>query len=210
MFVSPEILRYQVHYLQRQGYSFTTVAQAVAAPQQEKIACVTFDDGYVDNLGAIPVLSSLGVPASIYVVTADIGKKNVVWHEAGERTPADLLSWKQLQLLQQKGWEIGSHAHHHVHLGRYSSEQQRELIATSCELLERELGAKPKTFAYPYGDYSSHTPALLREQGFIAAVTTKRGINAAHPADAMELKRIPGKGFRLYHYVKSYMLLRKY
>jgi peptidoglycan/xylan/chitin deacetylase (PgdA/CDA1 family) len=214
MFVSPEHLRFHVRLLQRAGYTFTTVEHAIqllSNNPRQRLACISFDDGYEDNFAAgLPVLTALGVPASVYVITGDVGKRRVVWNESGEKHPADMLSWEQLGRLHEAGWEIGSHTHQHVHLSRYSSDAQRELIESSCETLQRELGIRPSTFAYPYGDFSPETPSLLTACGFKAGLTTQCGTNPLPLRNSLHLKRIPGKGFRLYHYLKGYVMLQRF
>ena len=43
-------------------------------------AVVTFDDGYADNYStAFPLLNSLGIPATMFVITSDVGRKSVIW-----------------------------------------------------------------------------------------------------------------------------------
>lgn len=64
-----ERLAAHVRTRRRLGYVLTTVTESLAhsAP---RVACVTFDDGYVDNrTSAAPVLESLHVPATVFVVT---------------------------------------------------------------------------------------------------------------------------------------------
>jgi peptidoglycan/xylan/chitin deacetylase (PgdA/CDA1 family) len=86
-----------------------------------KRAVLTFDDGYVDNLtAALPLLQKHNIPATLFVITGDVGKGNGTWDEAGESLPADLLSMGMCETqLRDHGWEIASHAHEHVHLDRY-------------------------------------------------------------------------------------------
>lgn len=43
---------------------------------------ITFDDGYRDNyLHALPVLSSLSLPATVFLVTGVIGTGKLIWHD---------------------------------------------------------------------------------------------------------------------------------
>ena len=207
MFTSPQHLRWQVSFLLHKGYQVLTLAEALqqgTRPQgSPPLACITFDDGYRDNFSAgLPILHELGVAATVFIISDDVGKKNLIWSEAGEKHPADLASWDELGLLQQAGWEIASHSHRHVHFSRYSAVQQEDLLAQCSELIQHYLGVRPQTFAYPYGDYSELSRQLVRRHGFLGAVSTRTGLNYRHEQTLFELNRIPCKGFQHYHYLK--------
>jgi peptidoglycan/xylan/chitin deacetylase (PgdA/CDA1 family) len=46
-------------------------------------AVVTFDDGYANNLEvALPILTDLGIPATIYVVTGIVQERELLWPDA--------------------------------------------------------------------------------------------------------------------------------
>src|SRR5512133_921329 len=62
-----------------------------------RYVCVTFDDGYHDNLdNAIPVLRELRIPATIFVPSGIIdGTARPYWYE----DPPPLLSWGELREL---------------------------------------------------------------------------------------------------------------
>ncbi|MFV0276497.1 MAG: polysaccharide deacetylase family protein [Parahaliea sp.] len=48
----------------------------------ERAVCVTFDDGYADNLtNAAPILAEFGVPATIFIATGFIGG-GLMWNDA--------------------------------------------------------------------------------------------------------------------------------
>ena len=52
MFVSPALLDFHIRFLKRAGYGFVTLAEAITTPApRDRLACITFDDGYQDNLG---------------------------------------------------------------------------------------------------------------------------------------------------------------
>ena len=161
LFITPGLLSFQIRLLKFFGYRFVTLSDSISATGQ-KNAVITFDDGYVDNLTlALPLLKKHDVPATLFVVTSDIGKKNVVWPEAGEDLPADILSWESLAELKANGWEIGSHSHEHVHLARYEESQQAKLIELSINAIEENLGERPVSCAYPYGSFMTSAPRAL-------------------------------------------------
>ena len=173
------------------------------------LAVVTFDDGYRNNLelGA-PVLSSMGIPATVFVVTRDVGKQALTWSEAGETNPADLLTWDEIRQLQKSGWEIGSHCSEHIHLARRSAEEQKSLLNTSLDDLHTHLGAGAYSLAYPFGSFNSDTIAIMRDSGFFCAVTTESGINRSIRS-VYELARVPMKGYRFDHYWRSKSWLKE-
>ncbi|MCP5157222.1 MAG: polysaccharide deacetylase family protein [Ectothiorhodospiraceae bacterium] len=67
-----------------------------------RTVCITFDDGYVDNLEvAAPILRSLGIPATVFVAT-DFLERGIMWNdriiEAVRRHDAALLDLDDLGL----------------------------------------------------------------------------------------------------------------
>jgi peptidoglycan/xylan/chitin deacetylase (PgdA/CDA1 family) len=59
---------------------------------------------------------------------------------------------------------------------QYFADVQRE-IADSTRIIEQKLGKRPTFMAYPYGDTNGLAIALLRKQGFRAALTVVREAN---------------------------------
>jgi len=185
-----------------------TLTAAVKAGCPQDVCVITFDDGYTDNLElGLPVLQCAGVPATVFVVTKDVGGKNIVWREAGDQVPSDLMTWEDLKRLQANGWEIGSHASDHVHLDKRTPEEQRVLIERSWQDIERHLGHPPTSFAYPYGTYNDDTVKALRNLGCQVAVTTARSGTNSFVTDPLLLFRQPARGYAFRHYIKSMSLL---
>ena len=208
MYVTPRLLAWQIGLLKFRGYRFETLTKAVKSGCQKNVCVLTFDDGYLDNyeLG-LPVLQSLQVPATVFVVTGSVGKSEVIWSEAGEQLPASLMSWEQLNELEKLGWEIGSHAADHVHLDQKPKAEQKHLIELSWAHFKASLGHTPTSFAYPYGKLNGHTLELLEALGCQAAVTTDdRGANTANTPPLL-LYRKPCRGHHVLHAIKSFSLL---
>ena len=67
---------------------------------------------------------------------------------------------------------VGAHTITHPILPAHSVAYQREEIFQSKTRLEGITGAPVTCFAYPHGDYSKSTAALIREAGFDCACTT--------------------------------------
>ena len=134
--VTPTRLEEQLRLLVDRGYAGRTFTEAVRERDGGRVLAVTFDDGYRSVLElALPILSRLGLPGTVFVPTDFPGGGPMAWpgidgwlgteHEH-ELQP---LSWDELRRLQDAGWEIGSHACSHPHLTRLGDAE-----------LERELG----------------------------------------------------------------------
>lgn len=173
----PIFVRLLVGLLRLLGYRFMTLSQALTAPAG-KIACLTFDGTSRDiHRHLFPQLRALRIPATIFVPTKTIES----------RTPG--LKWAHLRLFAKHGWEIGSLGHEPIDLSEHSHLAQRHSIARSRQLIRAKLGQAPALFAYPFGAYDATTVSCLREEGYAAAVTMRKGINA-EAIDPYQLRRL--------------------
>src|ERR1700761_4783165 len=84
LYVSPGAFARQMAMLQMLGYRGVSLSDAMAHLRgecEEKIAVVTLDDGYVDNLqSALTTLRRFGFTATCYAVSGYIGRFNA-WDE---------------------------------------------------------------------------------------------------------------------------------
>lgn len=69
--------------------------------------------------------------------------------------------------------EIGAHTSTHLALPSVPENIQRQEIRDSKADLERLLGAGVVNFAYPYGQFAERTVAIVREEGFVSACSTR-------------------------------------
>jgi peptidoglycan/xylan/chitin deacetylase (PgdA/CDA1 family) len=90
-----------------------------------------------------------------------------------------MLSSDQLIALHRAGMEIGAHTVGHPILTAISNAQARAEIADGRARLQEIIQAKVDLFAYTSGkpgqDFEARHVAMLRSQGFVAAVTTASG-----------------------------------
>lgn len=145
------------------GYGLCSLAHYLKLSKEEQrkwIVC-TFDDGYEGLLHhAFPVLEQYNFTASVYVCTAYCGQKND-WNFKDSQHRRHL-SIAELKILQQHGWEIGSHGVSHQSLLRLSDEEVRNQLSTSKKFLEQHFGYV-NSYAYPYGDANTYIEHITQD-----------------------------------------------
>ena len=71
--------QFMEHFL-RAGYRFISPEQtADFLDSSEKCVCVTFDDGYFNNLRMLPLLEQYDVPATFYITTGNVEMQQCFW-----------------------------------------------------------------------------------------------------------------------------------
>ena len=161
------------------------VPQILREGGHRRYVCVTFDDGYHDNLtDAVPVLRDLKIPATIFIATGIIdGRVRMSWYAKQPR----LLSWSDvLELDRDELISIGAHSHSHPALPNLTDDAAWSEIAGCKKDLEARLGREVTSFAYPAGLQGEREERLVREAGYRVAVTTQPGLNLpGHPLETL-------------------------
>jgi peptidoglycan/xylan/chitin deacetylase (PgdA/CDA1 family) len=166
--VDPKDFARQMRWLHAHGYHAISQAQLFAALERgarlpAKPVVLTFDDGYRDVLvNAAPVLRRLGMKATAYVITSRISNGDV-----------SFLTWGQLTQLERAGVAIGSHTVHHSELPGLSDPAALQELIQSRRALEAHLHHPVQWFAYPAGRFDARTESLVRQAGYVLAVTTQ-------------------------------------
>jgi peptidoglycan/xylan/chitin deacetylase (PgdA/CDA1 family) len=156
----------------REAVSLTELAARLAgsnAAGTSNLVCVTFDDGWRDNIAAAETLDAAGVPATVYVTSGYVGSEHMV-SESELRELADA-----------PGIEIGAHSVTHPHLDEISAAAARSEIADSKSAIEQMIGRAIESFAYPHGAYDRIVREAVIEAGFTSAAAVKNALS--HPAD---------------------------
>ena len=140
---------------------------------------LTFDDGTRDFLtDALPVISRLGLPATLYVSPARIGEPG-------------FLGWGEMRTVCDAGIQIGSHGLDHRSLGRIPAQEVWTQVRESRRMLEERLGVAVTSLAYPYGtvrDFSEDVKKDVRRAGYRSACSSINGVNR-RSTDPLELRR---------------------
>jgi len=190
--VTPARLRQQLSGLLKRGFQAWPLRKVLEYRRRRlalprRVFVVTFDDGYENNFTqALPILSDLKVPATIFLATAYLGTSQPLpfddWSAKGSpHVPAD--AWRPLTLdqcrqLQASGLvELAAHTHTHQDFrGRH--DELRDDLRTCVAFLQEHFGLKDATFAFPYGTkkLGFSGPALARiarEAGLLCSLTTE-------------------------------------
>lgn len=140
----------------------------------ERSVIITIDDGYKSAYTyAYPLLKSYKYPFTVYVYSN--------WINTGTSS----MTWDEIKDMEKSGLAtIGSHSRSHPYFTKPAivdspkyKEILRDEIYNSKIIIEKELGHKITTFAYPYGAYNEDAILEVIKAGYNAAVSVKSGIN---------------------------------
>jgi len=171
-----------------------------------KPVLLSFDDGYASVYReAFPILKRHHAPAIVAVVGRWLEPSGGMVQFGDERIPRSrLLSWDQLREMQRSGLvEVASHSYD-LHKGINGNPQgnsmpaattrlysetkgyesdaayQRRLrtdLRTNADLLQQQLGHRPRAIAWPYGRYNATAAAIASRLGMPVGLTLDDGAN---------------------------------
>ena len=155
-------LERQLRVLKHNKFQTVTFGQLLRivlrqAPRPEKMAVLTFDDGYIDFVEcALPLLRKFGMTATIFLVHSRLGKPG-------------FMDVNGVREAMKAGIEVGVHGLNHRDLCRCSEAELYEEIVVAKERLEASLGVSMPTFCYPYGCHRATHYEILASAGYLGA-----------------------------------------
>jgi len=177
----------QMDLLARFGYRVLGLDTALACLSGKlntppRALVLTFDDAY-DNFAdtAFPILQHHGFPATIYAISAWLGRRAEWFSKDPGRDVPSLMSATRLREIHAAGMTIGSHTANHVKLGESDPTVQERELMDSKAALEDVLGAPVRHLCYPFGSFDRNAVHAAAKAGYVSATTCLRG--AATPAD---------------------------
>jgi peptidoglycan/xylan/chitin deacetylase (PgdA/CDA1 family) len=190
--VLPNDFEWQIKYLKEREFSFVSMDEIYLylsgqLKLKPKSVCITFDDGYKDNLTqALPILEKYKIPAIIYIATDYIDRGL-----GAKELPT--CTWDDIKYLHSHSLiTIGGHTINHKRLNELEPEEAFNEIDEGKKILERKIGGKVNHFAYPKGLYGPKTPSLVKKAGYLTAVTVSPGLLSLQKnPDLFLLPRIP-------------------
>ena len=185
---SQETFRSHLEMFRREGYTTISFEELIRFEKGEgelpkKPILLISDDGYMGVLEyALPLLEEYDMKMSVAVIGNLIGT-----HEEGGLSYFTLEEEREadgngrIEVISHTGalHEITDEMHGAKNL-TLTAEEYKARLTADCEIMKNHAGddhpMMTKVFVYPYGEYSRESEAVLRELGYIATVTTKKGI----------------------------------
>ncbi len=184
---SLDVLRKQFEYFKNNNYNVVTLEKLNSAlkakqhiPDNWVVLCI--DDSYksfYDN--GLPLFKEYGYPFALFI-----------YIEATEKHYGHFMSWDQIREADKFG-EIGLHSYGHKHMVSLSKEEVKEDTAKGFALFEKNLGYKPKYYAYPYGEFDENVKEVISTYDFDLILNQNVGaVSAKSPRDDLDRIALTG------------------
>ncbi len=183
--ISTRAFARQIRWLQRR-FDIVPLAEGqrrIASGQNSRpTVCLTFDDGYTENLHfALPFLAKYDIPYTYFVSTEFIDSGRPFPHDVAAGQPLVPNTPNQLRRLAAAGVELGAHTRNHVNLGDCQSIEELvdEIQGSKCEL-EQMIGRPVRYFAFPFGQkehMSAEAFQVAVEAGYAGVCSAYGGYN---------------------------------
>jgi peptidoglycan/xylan/chitin deacetylase (PgdA/CDA1 family) len=185
--VTPARLKAQLAGLLERGFTPWPLERLIAASEAgetipAKVFGVTFDDGFANNFtAALPILSELDVPATLFLATAFLDSPqpfpNDNWSGAGAASIPEIawrpLSTDECHKLQDSGLvSLGAHTHTHEFFVERPAEFGTDL-AHCVSILREKFGVERPTFSFPFGLASPELVEIARQSGVCCGLMTR-------------------------------------
>lgn len=182
--VGPQRFAEHMHILASAGWQAVTINDFFAwldgnveLPEQSFL--LTFDDGFLGvHEHTAPVLTALGWPATVFLVSQLIGQRDAwceIHNPSGITYP--LMDASHIRELCTRGFSFHSHTRSHADLLTLDDSALHDQLAGSRDDLQTLLGVEVDYLAYPYGRYDDRVLRAAQAVGYRAAFSVQPGFN---------------------------------
>jgi peptidoglycan/xylan/chitin deacetylase (PgdA/CDA1 family) len=187
----------QIEWL-RDRFDIVSLAEAqtriAAGKNGIPTACITFDDGYAENMRfALPLLLRHNIPFTYFVSTSHVLGGEPFPHDVATGCPLAPNTPSDIQALAAENVEIGAHTRSHADLGGKLSMQRLDDEIAGCKReLEQLINRNVRFFAFPYGQHANLSALsfqVAREAGYHGVCSAYGGYNFPGD-DSFHLRRI--------------------
>ncbi len=187
----PDRFRQEMRALARRGWrclSMRELQPYLRGERRGKVVGLTFDDGFLNNMQALPILQEFGFTATLFAIPGLLGGINE-WDRPAGIQLKPLMQVEHLQAWLAAGMEIGSHTYNHVDLTECDAQQAHHEIDGSRRALESLLGCAIESFCFPYGRLRDEHIDMVRAAHYTSACTCE--MRRVQPGtDMLRLPRI--------------------
>jgi len=179
---STQILRAEFEYLKNNNYEVVSLERLHEALQKgeeisDKWVVLTIDDSFKSFYeNGLPIFKEYNYPFTLFVYV-----------KATVDNYGDYMSWEQIKESSKYG-EIGFHSYGHPHLVSLTDLKIYQDTKKGLDIMQKELGYKPKYYAYPYGEYDGRVRSQLELFSFDLIINQNAGAVDKH-SDAHDLDR---------------------
>lgn len=162
----------------------------MSLPDDVDAVALTFDDGFTSFARlALPLLQAHALPATVFVVSEHVGGTNAWQGRTHPGIPVlPLMDWQTLEQVVASGVVVGAHTRSHPDLTALPAAVVAVELGESAATIERAVGVRPTTFAYPYGRYTHDVIAAVGQWFTHACTTELRPLTGAD--DPLALPRL--------------------
>ena len=172
-------LRKQFQLIKNRGIRVISLQELITrlerpVPYKEKVAIITFDDGYLSMYSLLlPLMQEFQYPISLFVYCDVISQRS-----------SKGLTWDLLRKMERSGMDIQAHSISHVDLTQLSRKNDLssrkklfEEIYLSKKVIELYMRKKVNFFAFPYGRYDRAIVDMALNAGYKRVFSTDYGSN---------------------------------
>ncbi len=123
----------------------------------EKLVFITIDDAYKSFYKfGFPILKKHKIPFSIFVSSKYIS----------ENEKSDHMSWRMLKDISENNGLILNHSTSHRSFLALTNEELEKEVIQNQKKINKNLGAQPKIFSYPYGESNIKIEKKIENLGY--------------------------------------------
>jgi len=194
--ISPQSFAEHMRTLAHSGWKAVSIDDFIAwlggtTELPEQAFLLTFDDGFLGVYEyAAPVLTALGWPATVFLVSQLIGQRDA-WSE--EHNPNGitypLMDARHIRELRNRGFSFHSHTRSHADLPTLDDNALHDQLSGAREDLHTILGIAVDYLAYPYGHYDDRVLKAAQVANYRAAFSVQPGFNR-RDIDRFRIRRL--------------------
>jgi len=185
--ISLDILKKQFDYFKNNNYEVVSLAKLNKAlksrqniPDNWVVLCI--DDAYKSFYeNGLELFKEYKFPFVLFV-----------YIEAADKGYHDFMNWKQIRETEKYG-EIALHSYGHKHMVSLSTEAVNNDTKKAFASFEKNLGYKPKYYAYPYGEFDENVKKEISSYGFELILNQNVGaVSKKSPPDDLDRIALTG------------------